>query len=69
MPVVARQWAAISHFQEKLVNGALEALAASDITPVVCFAFLSFVPSLLELISSSRTLLDVDYLFIFSCHL
>lgn len=44
MPVVSRQWAAISHFQEKLVNGSLEALRSSDIKPMVCcFAFQNFL--------------------------
>lgn len=36
MPVVSRQWAAISHFQEKLVTGALKALASPNVAPVVC---------------------------------
>lgn len=40
MPVVTRQWAAISHFQEKLVNGSLEALGSPDIKPICAARYL-----------------------------
>ncbi|XP_034241484.1 conserved oligomeric Golgi complex subunit 1 [Thrips palmi] len=40
MPVVTRQWAAISHFQEKLVNGALAALGSPDIKPLYAARYL-----------------------------
>ncbi|KAE8752933.1 hypothetical protein FOCC_FOCC000278 [Frankliniella occidentalis] len=40
MPVVSRQWSAISHFQEKLVNGALRALSSADISAVLAARYL-----------------------------
>lgn len=40
MPVVCRQWSAISHFQQKLVNGALLALASSDVSSVCAARYL-----------------------------
>lgn len=57
MHVVCRQWAAISHFQDKLVNGALSALASPDVTPVVCI-FASHCP-FKNMLAYALTLLNI----------
>ncbi|KAK3915111.1 Conserved oligomeric Golgi complex subunit 1 [Frankliniella fusca] len=49
MPVVSRQWSAISHFQEKLVNGALTALSSSNISAMSaarCLCVLSLLDNM-----------------------